>query len=93
MGATVGGWVYETFSARKMFGGMGVVVFITMFIFYFSDRARVGRELKDTTRRWWQNRQVHRSDQDMEQLPSFEDLKYQAVSNDNSDPSRSSPVG
>lgn len=52
--------MYDTYGPRVMFGGMGIVVFITMFIFYLSDRESAGRELRDTISRWWRNRQMRR---------------------------------
>jgi hypothetical protein len=57
VGATIGGWVYETYGPRMMFGGMGVVVLCTMVLFFFSDRESAGRELRDTLGRWWRARQ------------------------------------
>ena len=60
VGATVGGWVYQTYGPRVMFGGMGVVVFCTMVLFFLSDRESAGRELRETLGGWWRNRQARR---------------------------------
>lgn len=59
VGATVGGWVYQTYGPRVMFGGMGVVVFCTMVLFFLSDRESAGRELRETLG-GWRNRQARR---------------------------------
>jgi len=58
VGAAIGGVIYEASGPRVMFGSMGVIVFFTMILFYFSDRESVGRELKATCSRWRHNRGV-----------------------------------